>query len=127
MNLLIFIAHMLDPQYKLKFLEYSLKYIYGDSLGESIYSNIKAALSELFDDYSASCKPPPQSSSQSAQWPDACGTASAESGNSSSLLKARFKMHKMALGIGGSKKTELDIYLFESIIEEDGSFDILRW
>ena len=33
----------------------------------------------------------------------------------------------MELGIGGSKKTELDIYLSESTIEEDGSFNILRW
>ena len=36
-------------------------------------------------------------------------------------------MHKTTLGIGGSKKTELDIYISESVIEEDDSFDILRW
>ena len=42
-------------------------------------------------------------------------------------MKARFKKQKLELGIGGSKQTELDVYLSESIIEEEGSFDILRW
>ena len=36
-------------------------------------------------------------------------------------------MQEMALEIGGSKKTELDIYISESFIEEDDSFDILGW
>ena len=44
-----------------------------------------------------------------------------------SLLKARFKKHKMNLGFGGSKKTDLDIYLSETVIKDDGPFDILRW
>ena len=33
----------------------------------------------------------------------------------------------MECGIGGSKKTELEIYLTEVIIEEEGNFDVLRW
>ena len=33
----------------------------------------------------------------------------------------------MELRISGSKKFELDIYLSESMIEEDGTFNILRW
>ena len=33
----------------------------------------------------------------------------------------------MELGISGSSKTELEIYLSESTIEEEGSFNILRW
>jgi len=28
---------------------------------------------------------------------------------------------------GSKKKTELDIYLSEAIVEEENSFDILRW
>ena len=127
MNLLIFIANVLDPQYKLEYLQFSLNHMYGDSMGGSLYINVKAALSELFDDYSASCKPPLLSSSISGLSTDTSVNASAEFENSVSLLKARFKKHKMELGIGGSSKTELEIYLSESIIEEEGSFNILRW
>ena len=127
MNLLIFIANVLDPQYKLEYLQFSLNHMYGDSMGGSLYINVKAALSELFDDYSASCKPPLLSSSISGLSTDTSVNASAEFDNPVSLLKARFKKHKMELGIGGSSKTELEIYLSESTIEEEPSFNILRW
>ena len=126
MNLLIFIANVLDPQYKLEYLQFLLNHIYGDSVGGSLYTNVKAALSKLFDDYSTSCKPPSQSSSISGLSNDASENTSVEFEKSVFLLKARFKNHKMELGISGNKKTELDIYLSESTIEEDGSFDILR-
>jgi hypothetical protein len=33
----------------------------------------------------------------------------------------------METGVGGSKRSELDIYLSEAIIEEEGNFDVLRW
>ena len=126
MNLLIFIANVLDPQYKLEYLQFSLNHMYGDSMGGSLYTNVKAALSELFDDYSASYKPP-LSSSISGLSTDTFVNASTEFENSVSLLKARFKKHKMELGIGGSSKTELKIYLSESTIEEEASFNILKW
>ena len=50
-----------------------------------------------------------------------------DTGISMSLLKAIFNKHKMNLGFGGSKKIDLDIYLSETVIEDDGPFDILRW
>ena len=124
MNLLIFIANVLDPRYKLEYMEFFLNEIYGDSIGGSLFNNIKSGLQELFDDYSASINPPPQASSQSGILSDA---SEADTGNSMSLLKVRFKKHKMNLGFGGSKKTDLDIYLSKTVIEDDGPFDILRW
>ena len=44
-----------------------------------------------------------------------------------SLLKERFKKHKQECGSLGSKRTKLDIYLAETIVEDDGNFEILRW
>ena len=64
-------------------------------MGGRLYTNVKATLSELFDDYFTSCKPPSQSSSISGQLIDASENASAESRKSVSLPKARFKKHKM--------------------------------
>lgn len=43
------------------------------------------------------------------------------------MLKAKFKKQKEMFGIGGSKRSELDIYLSESTLEEEGPFDLLRW
>lgn len=44
-----------------------------------------------------------------------------------SLLKAKFKKQKMDSGLGGSKGSELKIYLNESILDENDKFDILKW
>ena len=127
MNLLIFIANVLDPRDKLEYMEYQLTQMYGDSVGGSLFCNVKSALVELFDDYSTSVKPASQPYSQSGLSIGVSEPASSESGQSMNLLKARFKKQKLELGIGGSKQTELDVYLSETIIEEEGSFDILRW
>ena len=43
-----------------------------------------------------------------------------------SMLKARFKQHKMDSGSSGRKSFDLDIYLTESVLEEEWDFDILR-
>ena len=124
MNKLIFIGTVLDPRDKLEYMELILKHIYGDSVGGSLNCNVRAALYELFDDYCASSKPPPHSVAQSGHSSVATEGDNVKSG---SLLKAKFKKQKMELRQCGSKKSELYIYLSEAVIEEDGTFDILRW
>ena len=47
-------------------------------------------------------------------------------GKSMSLLKAKFKKHKIDSGLGGSKGSELEIYPSESILDENAKFDILK-
>ena len=44
-----------------------------------------------------------------------------------SILKAKIKKHKLENSLGGSKQSELEMYLSEAIIEDDGSCDVLRW
>ena len=127
MNTLIFIANILDPRDKMEYMEYQLTQMYEDSVGRSMFCNVKSTLVELFNDYSASVKPHTQACSKSGLSIAVSKPDAYESGKSMNLLKARFKKQKLELGIGGSKQTELDVYLSESIIEEEGSFDILRW
>ena len=43
-----------------------------------------------------------------------------------SVSKARFKQHQFECGMGGSKKSDLDLYLTESLLEEDRELDILK-
>ena len=51
MNYLIFISYILDPRDKLEYLQFSLKTIYGDTIGCNLFINVKDALYELFEDY----------------------------------------------------------------------------
>ena len=43
------------------------------------------------------------------------------------MLKARFKKYKADTRYSGSKKLDLEIYLNEAILEEEGDLDILKW
>ena len=126
MNLLIFIANILDPRDNLEYMEYQLTQMYEDSVGRSMFCNVKSTFVELFNDYSASVKPHTQACSKSGLSIAVSKPDAYESGKSMNLLKARFKKYKMELGIGRSKKTALKLYLSKSLIEEEGSFDILR-
>ena len=51
MNSLIFIANILDPRYKLEFIQFSVKALYGELAGSKLFDNIKADMNLLFDDY----------------------------------------------------------------------------
>ena len=89
---------VLDPREKIEYMEYSLNHIYGDSVGGSLYCNVKAALYELFEDYFASCKLPPNFVSQFGNSSIATKGASGDSVKFGSLLKVKFKKQKMELG-----------------------------
>ena len=51
MNCLIFIGTIMDPRYKLEFLEFSVNQLYGTSLGSRLLSIIKSDMILLFEDY----------------------------------------------------------------------------
>ena len=108
-------------------MEYSLEHMYGPNVGGSLFLSVKNALNELFNEYSSLYKPAADSSSQTCLPIDVSDSVSTTAGNSISLLKARFKKHKQQLGLGGSKKSEIEIYLSETVLEEEGTFDLLRW
>ena len=130
MNLLIFIANVLDHRDKLDFMKFSLEKIYGQSIGGSLFSTIKFAVYELFDDYVAlyASTAPTNSATQTCTLSASSETVIAATCTSKvSMLKAEFKKQKEMFGIGGSKRSELDIYLSESTLEEEGLFDLLRW
>ena len=134
MNFIIFFANILDPTNKLEYLEFSLLQMHGQHIGSRLYSLIKSSLFELFDDYKAMYTSAIESGSniqiQSATHIDIAHLAlnidSGSSGKQLSILKAKFKKHKLESGLGGSKQSELKMYLSD-VIEDDGSCDVLQW
>ena len=99
-------------------------------LVKSLCESIRGNMVELFLDYVGTYG---QSTTQSEIIPYANFSqsqsifASTNTKISSSVLKERFKKYKSDIGLGGSKKSDLDLYLSELVIEEEGEFDILRW
>ena len=135
MNFIIFFANILDPTHKLEYLEFSLLQMHGQQIGSTLYSLVKSSLFELFDDYKAMYTSTTESGSdiqiQSATHVDIAHSSpdiiSGSFGRQLSVLKAKFKKHKLESGLGGSKQSELEMYLSEAVIEDDGSCDVLRW
>ena len=136
MNFLNFISNVLDPQYKLEYLNFSLTTIYGDLIGGSLFTNVKDALYELYNDYVNDCKSQNETESTAPNIAlSNIGGSQTSSGDvhasvkSTSVLKARFKQQKLESGTGGSIKNELDIYLSESSVdmEKERKFDLLKW
>ena len=87
MNLLIFIATILEPRDKIEYMEYSLTEVYGPTMGGSLFIAVKNALYELFFYYSSLYKPATDSSSQTALPIDACEPTKVTIGKSTYLLK----------------------------------------
>ena len=51
MNTLIFLTNIFDPRDKLEYIEFSLKQMYGDDTGLTLYNIMKSDLTLLFDEY----------------------------------------------------------------------------
>ncbi|XP_031099897.1 zinc finger BED domain-containing protein RICESLEEPER 2-like [Ipomoea triloba] len=128
MNLMIFFANILDHRDKLEYMPTQINHMYGEEKGKPYYDKVLAGLNELFDDYSVPATSSVSTSSVSAAVGSASSVSSVSSvsvGRPQHLLKSQIK--KQRLESGSKKKTELDIYLSEAIVEEENSFDILRW
>ena len=107
-----------------------LKKIYGDLNGSNLFENLKSDMNILFADYvsvyrSSSGATESISSSQSRQTIQTIFDNPLPTPANS--MKARFKKHKMESGMGGSKRSKINIYLSEASVEDEGSFDIFRW
>ena len=101
--------------------------MFGPNLGRSLFVAVKNNLFELFEDYIIVYGQSVEASQFSMVGQSEFFSASTISFKPISLIKARFKKHKAETGYGGSKKSDLEIYLNEAVLEEDGDLDLLKW
>ncbi|XP_031127642.1 zinc finger BED domain-containing protein RICESLEEPER 2-like [Ipomoea triloba] len=128
-------ANILDPRDKIAYMSYQFTQLYGDDKGKSCFKNVLTGLKNLFDDYvhgssvSATAVTPVSVDSATA----VTGTSQSHSqsvtiGRPQSKLKSQLKKQRVESGELGGKKTELEIYLSEEIVEDENpDFDILNW
>nr|XP_027109261.1 zinc finger BED domain-containing protein RICESLEEPER 1-like [Coffea arabica] len=131
MNMLIFIAYMLDPRTKFEYFEFVACKMYGDTEGAVVAHVAKDAMYELFNDYKRLNTPAGSSqSSISSLSSGSENSISSFDGEVSKKINDRyrieFKKRKVELG-GKNAKSELDKYLSEDCEGEDPEFDILNW
>uniref|UniRef100_A0A803MMI1 BED-type domain-containing protein n=1 Tax=Chenopodium quinoa TaxID=63459 RepID=A0A803MMI1_CHEQI len=121
MNMLIFIAVVLDPRYKLDYVEWMLIEIYDSKHAFVLVNNLKESLNALYEEYRGSSgdviREEVSSSMDSSQF--------SPKQKKLQVLKSKYKKHKCEKD--GEAKIELDKYLEEETEEECENFDILGW
>ncbi|XP_019185280.1 PREDICTED: zinc finger BED domain-containing protein RICESLEEPER 2-like [Ipomoea nil] len=126
MNFLIFYANILDPRDKIEYMPIQFNQLYGEDKGKTMFDKVIVGLKELFEDYVACF--PVQCVEQFEKFsPSITISDSVSVGRPQSLLKSQIKKQKLVSGDLSRKKTELEVYLSEVIVDEDDSFDLLRW
>ncbi|KAG8489971.1 hypothetical protein CXB51_015455 [Gossypium anomalum] len=121
MNLLMFVACVLDPRQKLKYLEFALSEMSSSEKAYEMMQKLKESLYELFDEYKPSLHSTCSQSSVSTH---------VSLGEPQQKMKRRMQAlyKKRELEICGEDKTsELDKYLAEANEEFVEDFDILLW
>ncbi|XP_019173846.1 PREDICTED: zinc finger BED domain-containing protein RICESLEEPER 2-like [Ipomoea nil] len=127
MNFLIFYAHILDPRDKIEYMPIQFTQLYGEDKGKTMFDKVVVGLKELFQDY-VSCFPVqsvPENSAKST--PSVIISDCVSIGKPQALLKSQIKKQKLGSGDLSMKKTELEVYLSEVIVDDEDSFDLLRW
>ncbi|XP_019199775.1 PREDICTED: zinc finger BED domain-containing protein RICESLEEPER 2-like [Ipomoea nil] len=126
MNFLIFNANILDPRDKIEYMPIQFNQLYGEDKGKTMFDKIIVGLKELFEDYVA-CFPVQSVEQSEKSSPSITISDSVSVGRPQSLLKSQIKKQKLVSGDLSRKITELEVYLSEVIVDEDDSFDLLRW
>ncbi|XP_055960617.1 zinc finger BED domain-containing protein RICESLEEPER 2-like [Mercurialis annua] len=124
MNKIIFFANILDPRDRIVFMEYTLCGMYGSQKGKFLFACLMEDFASLFNDYDVQYKKELATAGQSSPSNENSGQLS----QANSVLKERFMQQMLETGgVGGSKKSELDVYLSEAVVPNDSGFDILNW
>ncbi|KAL0533128.1 hypothetical protein IC582_030343 [Cucumis melo] len=135
-NLLLYVAIMLDPQKKLRFVSFCLKFFFGAEVAESMGNVVEQCCRRLFHEYSIT-----QSRSRQG-----CSSTSTTSTKTVSCLDANIdfdsnenagkdfvydtiveEFEDDATTPFEQGSLEIDIYLLEANVRTEGDFDILRW
>jgi hypothetical protein len=126
-NKLLTFATILDPQYKLKSIEYYYRLIYGEFLSEVKIEGVKKSFGELFDEYASQAKHssptvnPPRNFDVEVDLVESSMSLSATRQGLSRFIHESYSSKH--------KRSELEVYLDDPSHPEmdDDAFDIIAW
>ncbi|KAG8491680.1 hypothetical protein CXB51_014944 [Gossypium anomalum] len=121
MNLLMFVACVLDSRQKLKYLEFALSEMSSSEKACEMMQKLKESLYELFDEY----KPPLHSTCSQSSVPTHVSLGEPQQ-KMKRRMQALYKKRELEIG-GKDKISELDKYLAEANEDFVEDFDILLW
>jgi hypothetical protein len=122
-NMLLYFAVIVDPRYKLKYVNFVFEDIYGEQIAKDVTTLIRLTLVKLYEEYNDSTT----SSSRQSSNPTLVLDDDDDDDDDVDPL-AKYKRHKAA-EMCTDNKSELDRYLEDPQEEEEDNqeFDILAW
>ncbi|KAH0730521.1 zinc finger BED domain-containing protein RICESLEEPER 2-like [Solanum tuberosum] len=131
MNLLIYIAYVLDHRNKFVYVSFGLEELFGEENGKKVDKQVKGYMEILFEDYlrKYSKESQYQSSLSRSTLSNLSDSSSSCSQNSrAKALRTKLHMKKQKKNSGsGAAKSELKRYLKEDQDPEHDDFDVLGW
>jgi hypothetical protein len=123
-NLMMFVAVVLDPRTKLESLEYWFKDVLGANECREMVKKLRSCIDKLYDYYNVG-----QSSSQAPHSSELSQGSSIQiEQNESANLYFMNRFHKyLSSKSNNESKSELDQYLMEDVEKASANFDILNW
>jgi hypothetical protein len=123
-NRLLFVAAVLDPQYKIIYLDFWFKKVLGLELGAKMTSLVRGTLDQLFTEYSNMDGSSSSGSVSASQGQlDLVGSSTSSLDDALHFEFLGFKAHQNLL----DSKSEVERYLMEDVEPKDPNFDILNW
>ncbi|XP_075665514.1 zinc finger BED domain-containing protein RICESLEEPER 1-like [Castanea sativa] len=131
MNHLLYVRLVLDPRYKMRYLEYYFGTLYENQKAVDMAERVKAVLVDLYNTYSQN-QVGSSSASAAAQAQGQKPSGSMEGDNSSVVDAKAMRMmgfkKRLSNFDSSNTKSEVDNYLLESCEDVfDDNFDILAW
>ena len=127
LNYLLFIAVILDPRYKLKYLGYCLELLYGSNGGKRFTEKIESPLNELFGSYAKTISASSSSINKgSNQAPIQININEEYEENPWDMLAAKFEQHMEEIE-NESSESELSRYLADKYEKITKECDILEY
>jgi len=124
-NIMIFIAVVLDPRYKLKFVDWSFRKFHDFTIAESMSWKVKTGFYKMYDYYKVCLGSNlRRGSSESSQTKSK--TEDAKDEGDRDVIAMEFDQD-MAEESNLENKTEVEQYLFEPRKKLNSQFDILNW
>ncbi|KAL2243468.1 UNVERIFIED_CONTAM: Zinc finger BED domain-containing protein RICESLEEPER 4, partial [Sesamum indicum] len=121
MNMMLYVAVMLDPRHKYNYLQYMFKNMYGSELAEKMGNLARSALYDVFEEYKkmySSTTSRPSSITLSNEMNELDQTQDQDDDSQRKLDgDKRKKWKQMVSEIGGQHKSELNSYLKEEIVK----------
>ncbi|KAA0035954.1 thiamine biosynthetic bifunctional enzyme TH1 [Cucumis melo var. makuwa] len=135
-NLLLYVAIMLDPRKKLRFVSFCLKNFFGPEVAESMGNVVEQCCRRLFHEYSTTrsgsrqgCSNTSTTSTQTVSGLDANIDFDSNENVGEDFvydtIVEEFEDDSTTYFEQGS--SEIDIYLLEANVRTEGDFDILQW